>query len=148
MSVVRGRPPGLAGGMKAASRRYWSSLNAWPDPKAPTSKRSSRVHMAASETGSSQNALTTVAATVKPTGAAFQTGAARRASCGGRNGWAYDRRRRGAAAPFLVVQNPVFKLGPWAAAHLRVVTSPGAIPVRKLICRAAHPLHLQQRRVR
>ena len=49
MSVVRGRPPGLAGGMKAASRRYWSSLNTWPDPKAPTSKRSSRVHMAASK---------------------------------------------------------------------------------------------------
>src|SRR5215217_4286038 len=38
MSVVRGRPPGLAGGMSGSIRRGWSSLSAWPDPKSPTSQ--------------------------------------------------------------------------------------------------------------
>ncbi len=74
MSVVRGRPPGLAGGISGASSRNWSSASAWPDPESPTSKRSSGVHMAASETGSSQNAAITVPAILKPTGAAFQNG--------------------------------------------------------------------------
>src|SRR5215207_406318 len=49
MSVVRGRPPGLAGGMNGSSSRYWSSLSAWPDPKSPTSTRSSSVHIEASQ---------------------------------------------------------------------------------------------------
>src|SRR3954454_2906162 len=36
MSVVRGRPPGLAGGIRGASRAYCSSLSACPAPKSPT----------------------------------------------------------------------------------------------------------------
>src|SRR3954447_18725708 len=36
MSVVRGRPPGLAGGIRGASRAYCSSLKACPAPKSPT----------------------------------------------------------------------------------------------------------------
>src|SRR3954467_10021241 len=46
MSVVRGRPPGLAGGVIGASRTYCSSLTACPAPKSPTSARLSAVHMA------------------------------------------------------------------------------------------------------
>src|SRR3954467_10024523 len=46
MSVVRGRPPGLGGGISGASSAYWSSLRAWPAPKSPTSARLSAVHMA------------------------------------------------------------------------------------------------------
>src|SRR5829696_6685464 len=48
MSVVRGRPPGLAGGMNGSSSRYWASLSAWPDPKSPTRTRSAAVHILAS----------------------------------------------------------------------------------------------------
>src|SRR5829696_4703090 len=48
MSVVRGRPPGLAGGMSGSNRRNWSSVSAWPEPKSPTSARSAGVHMAVS----------------------------------------------------------------------------------------------------
>src|SRR5215217_4109777 len=48
MSVVRGRPPGLAGGMNGSSSRYWSSLSAWPEPKSPTRTRSAAVHIMAS----------------------------------------------------------------------------------------------------
>src|SRR3954463_13397217 len=46
MSVVRGRPPGLAGGIIGASRAYCSSLGACPAPESPTSARLSAVHMA------------------------------------------------------------------------------------------------------
>src|SRR3954454_5845267 len=46
MSVVRGRPPGLAGGISGASRAYCSSLKACPAPKSPTSARLSLFHMA------------------------------------------------------------------------------------------------------
>src|SRR3954462_10508056 len=46
MSVVRGRPPGLAGGIIGASRAYCSSLRACPAPKSPTRARLSAVHMA------------------------------------------------------------------------------------------------------
>src|SRR3954471_14033181 len=46
MSVVRGRPPGLAGGIIGASRAYCSSLRACPAPKSPTSARLSAVHLA------------------------------------------------------------------------------------------------------
>src|SRR6476661_8844173 len=46
MSVVRGRPPGLAGGIRDASRAYCSSLSACPAPKSPTKARFSAVHMA------------------------------------------------------------------------------------------------------
>src|SRR3954454_21051219 len=46
MSVVRGRPPGLAGGINGASRAYCSSLRACPAPKSPTRARLSAVHMA------------------------------------------------------------------------------------------------------
>src|SRR4051812_24058777 len=49
MSVVRGRPPGLAGGMSGSNRRNWSSVSAWPEPKSPTSARSAGVHMAISK---------------------------------------------------------------------------------------------------
>src|SRR5215207_287727 len=51
MSVVRGRPPGLAGGMSGSIKRYWSSLRAWPDPKSPTQVRSAGVHIVASRQG-------------------------------------------------------------------------------------------------
>jgi hypothetical protein len=45
MSVERGRPPGFGGGMSGSIRRYWSSLSACPEPKSPTSARSSGVHI-------------------------------------------------------------------------------------------------------
>src|SRR3954465_10209116 len=41
MSVVRGRPPGLAGGIRGASRAYCPSLRARPGPESPTSARPS-----------------------------------------------------------------------------------------------------------
>src|SRR3954451_25027311 len=46
MSVLRGRPPGLAGGVRGTSKAYCSSLKAWPAPKSPTNARLSAVHMA------------------------------------------------------------------------------------------------------
>src|ERR687890_343178 len=46
MSVVRGQPPGLAGGIRGASMAYCSSLSACPAPKSPTKARLSAVHMA------------------------------------------------------------------------------------------------------
>jgi hypothetical protein len=51
MSVVRGRPPGLAGGISGASRAYGSSLKACPAPKSPTRVRLSVVHMAGLQEG-------------------------------------------------------------------------------------------------
>src|SRR3954464_11942740 len=51
MSVVRGRPPGLAGGIRGASRAYCSSLSACPAPKSPTKARFSAVHMASLQEG-------------------------------------------------------------------------------------------------
>src|SRR3954470_9352368 len=45
MSVVRGRPPGLAGGIIGTSGAYCSSLRACPAPKSPTKARLSAVHM-------------------------------------------------------------------------------------------------------
>ena len=51
MSVVRGRPPGLAGGISGASRAYCSSLKACPAPKSPTRARLSAVHMACLQEG-------------------------------------------------------------------------------------------------
>src|SRR4051794_15752765 len=51
MSVVRGRPPGLAGGIRGARRAYCSSLRACPAPKSPTSARLSAVHMACLQEG-------------------------------------------------------------------------------------------------
>src|SRR3954470_8242652 len=56
MFVVRGRPPGLAGGMSGASRRNWSSVSAWPEPKSPTSARSAGVHTAVSTQETTYNA--------------------------------------------------------------------------------------------
>ena len=44
MSVVRGRPPGLAGGISGTRKAYCSSLGACPAPKSPTSARVSAVH--------------------------------------------------------------------------------------------------------
>src|SRR5918995_4764670 len=61
MSVVRGRPPGLAGGMSGSIKRYWSSLSAWPDPKSPTQARSAGAHIAASSPESPQDATITAA---------------------------------------------------------------------------------------
>src|SRR3954447_14819137 len=52
MSVVRGRPPGLAGGIRGAARAYCSSLRACPAPKWPTSARVSAVHMTCLQQGS------------------------------------------------------------------------------------------------
>src|SRR3954469_10388669 len=51
MSVVRGRPPGLAGGIRGASRAYCSSLSACPAPKSPTKARFSAVHRACLQEG-------------------------------------------------------------------------------------------------
>src|SRR3954447_4337079 len=51
MSVVGGRPPGLAGGVTGARRAYCSSLKACPAPKSPTSARLSIVHMACLQEG-------------------------------------------------------------------------------------------------
>jgi hypothetical protein len=51
MSVVRGRPPGLAGGIRGASSAYCSSLRACPAPKSPTHARLSAVHMAGLQEG-------------------------------------------------------------------------------------------------
>src|SRR3954468_5549218 len=51
MSVVRGRPPGLAGGIRGASTAYCSSLSACPAPKSPTKARFSAVHMACLQEG-------------------------------------------------------------------------------------------------
>src|SRR3954447_16303403 len=52
MSVVRGRPPGFAGGIIGASRAYCSSLRACPAPKSPTKARLSAVHMVRLQEGS------------------------------------------------------------------------------------------------
>src|SRR4051795_8994841 len=51
MSVVRGRPPGLAGGILGTSRAYCSSLRACPAPKSPTKARLSAVHMTCLQQG-------------------------------------------------------------------------------------------------
>src|SRR3954453_18545544 len=51
MSVVRGRPPGLAGGIRGASTAYCSSLSACPAPKSPTKTRLSAVHIACLQEG-------------------------------------------------------------------------------------------------
>src|SRR4051812_7471891 len=56
MSVLRGRPPGLASGISGSSRRNWSSVRAWPEPKSPTSARSARVHMATPKQETARNA--------------------------------------------------------------------------------------------
>src|SRR5215218_9842590 len=73
MSVVRGRPPGLAGGMNGSSSRYGSSLSAWPDPKSPTSTRSSSVHIEASQPESPpERRHHNRPALVKPTSTPFQ----------------------------------------------------------------------------
>src|SRR3954468_23971708 len=81
MSVVRGRPPGFAGGMNGSIRRYWSSLRAWPEPKSPTSARTSGVHIAASGKGVSP-IRTAINITVHPRsnggGCTFKTGSHQR----------------------------------------------------------------------
>ena len=51
MSVVRGRPPGLAGGISGTRRAYCSSLRACPAPKSPTKARLSAVHIACLQEG-------------------------------------------------------------------------------------------------
>src|SRR5215218_6666092 len=51
MSVVRGRPPGLAGWIRGASTAYCSSLSACPAPNAPTKARLSAVHIACLQEG-------------------------------------------------------------------------------------------------
>src|ERR1051325_2111626 len=56
MSVVRGRPPRLAGGISGSNRLNWSSVSAWPEPKSPTSARSAGVHMAVSKQETAYNA--------------------------------------------------------------------------------------------
>src|SRR3954449_5978839 len=52
MSVVRGRPPGLAGGISGTRRAYCSSLRACPAPKSPTKARLSAVHTVRLQEGS------------------------------------------------------------------------------------------------
>src|SRR3954462_2897256 len=52
MSVVRGRPPGLAGGIIGTSRAYCSSLRACPAPKSPTKARLCAVHTVHLQEGS------------------------------------------------------------------------------------------------
>jgi hypothetical protein len=51
MSVLRGRPPGLAGGIRGTRRAYCSSLRACPAPKSPTKARLCAVHMACLQEG-------------------------------------------------------------------------------------------------
>src|SRR6185369_7989856 len=75
MSVVRGRPPGLAGGMSGSIKRYWSSLRAWPDPKSPTQVRSAGVHIVASRQGKVPGAPSARhSSPVKLTSTPFQNG--------------------------------------------------------------------------
>src|SRR4051794_38304835 len=52
MSVVRGRPPGLAGGISGTRRAYCSSLRACPAPKSPTKARLCAVHTVHLQEGS------------------------------------------------------------------------------------------------
>src|SRR6478752_7601430 len=52
MSVVRGRPPGFAGGIRGTRRAYCSSLRACPAPKSPTKARLSAVHTVRLQEGS------------------------------------------------------------------------------------------------
>src|SRR5512134_4148244 len=58
MSVVRGRPPAFAGGMSGSIKRYWSSLSACPEPKSPTSARSSGVHIGSLQRGCPMRTVT------------------------------------------------------------------------------------------
>src|SRR5512134_2197495 len=58
MSVVRGRPPAFAGGMSGSIKRYWSSLSACPEPKSPTSARSSGVHIGSLQQGCTMRTVT------------------------------------------------------------------------------------------
>src|SRR3954468_24316388 len=51
MSVVRGRPPGFAGGISGTRRAYCSSLRACPAPKSPAHARLSAVHTACLQEG-------------------------------------------------------------------------------------------------
>src|SRR3954470_8378145 len=52
MSVLRGRPPGLAGGISGTRRAYCSSLRACPAPKSPTKARLCAVHTVHLQEGS------------------------------------------------------------------------------------------------
>src|SRR5215218_4921380 len=76
MSVVRGRPPGLAGGIIGTSRAYCSSLRACPAPKSPTSARLSAVHMACLREGllSSRTAGTAAPSHARLGSATFSNG--------------------------------------------------------------------------
>src|SRR3954469_17325028 len=77
MSVVRGRPPGLAGGIIGASRAYCSSLRACPDQKSPpSSARLSAVHMACLREGllPSRTADATAPPHARLDGASFSNG--------------------------------------------------------------------------
>src|SRR3954451_22535711 len=76
MSVVRGRPPGLAGGIIGASRAYCSSLRACPAPTSPTSARLSAVHMACLREGllPSRTADATAPPHARLDGASFSNG--------------------------------------------------------------------------
>src|SRR3954468_7298723 len=76
MSVVRGRPPGLAGGIIGASRAYCSSPRACPAPKSPTSARLSAVHMACLREGllPSRTADATAPPHARLDGASFSNG--------------------------------------------------------------------------
>src|SRR4051812_43842996 len=80
MSVVRGRPPGLAGGINGASSAYCSSLRACPAPKSPTSARLSAVHMACLREGllPSRTADATAPPHARPDGASFSNGLSER----------------------------------------------------------------------
>src|SRR3954466_9171188 len=75
MSVVRGRPPGLAGGISGASRAYCSSLRACLAPKSPTKARLSAVHTARLQEGlpPSLTLSTAASAHARPDGRASQT---------------------------------------------------------------------------
>src|SRR5215213_10038331 len=76
MSVVRGRPPGLAGGIIGAGRAYCSSPRACPAPKSPTSARLSAVHMACLREGllPSRTADATAPPHARLDGASFSNG--------------------------------------------------------------------------
>src|SRR3954447_16235751 len=75
MSVVRGRPPGFAGGISGTRRAYCSSLRACPAPKSPTKARLSAVHTARLQEGLPPSPTVSTAASphARPDGRASQT---------------------------------------------------------------------------
>ncbi len=127
-------PPAKPGG-----RPRRTDMRRLLDPKSPTSKRSSGVHMAAaSETGSSQNAATTVPV-IFQNGLSSPAPSAPRCAAAGLDrgtlprGWQWCRQSRNLSLPAVVVapapeasvrSNPDFYTTDEAAARQRASRSP------------------------